>query len=83
VAAAGLGAFVFFAATGLSERAELRERCAPFCTDDDVAGMRTRFIAADVSLAIAAAAGTGAAILYLTRVRVTRDAFVVGAGARF
>jgi len=52
VGVVGLGSFVYFGATGLDEKARLRSTCAPSCTDDQVAPVRSRYIAADVSLGV-------------------------------
>lgn len=49
----GLAGFGAFGAWGLSGKSGL-ESCKPFCTQDEASGVRTRFIVADVSLAIAA-----------------------------
>lgn len=49
----GLAGFGGFGAWGLSGKSSL-ESCKPFCTEDEAGGVRTRFIVADVSLAIAA-----------------------------
>jgi hypothetical protein len=52
VGVAGVGAFAYFGATGLSEKSRLRAECAPTCTDDQVAPVRNRYLAADISLGI-------------------------------
>lgn len=56
VGLAALGSFAFFAATGLAEKDRLRETCSPRCNDDHLAGLRTRYVAADVSLAVSVVA---------------------------
>ena len=48
----GLAGFGGFGAWGLSGKSSL-ESCKPFCTDDEASGVRSRFIVADVSLAVA------------------------------
>jgi hypothetical protein len=53
VAIAAVGSFAYFGATGLDEKSTLRTTCAPRCTDDQVAPLRARYVAADVSLGIA------------------------------
>jgi hypothetical protein len=52
VGVVGLGSFIYFGATGLDEKARLRTTCAPSCSDDQVAPVRNRYIAADVSLGV-------------------------------
>lgn len=64
VGVAGLGGFTYFALSGASEKDRLRGTCAPFCTSDEVSGLRTRYIAADVSLGIGLVA-LGAAAYFL------------------
>jgi hypothetical protein len=49
VGVAALGAFTYFGLSGKSKEREL-EKCAPTCSDSDVHVMRTRYLAADLSL---------------------------------
>ncbi|MBS2016033.1 MAG: hypothetical protein JST00_24345, partial [Deltaproteobacteria bacterium] len=49
---AGVGAFTALAISGSSEKDRLRAACAPTCTDDDIGGLKGRYIAADVSLGV-------------------------------
>jgi len=67
VAVAGLGAFGYFAGSGLYERKDLLEHCAPFCKPHEVEGVRTRLIAADVSLGVVLAALVVDVYLHATR----------------
>jgi hypothetical protein len=64
VGAIGLGAFGFFAITGKNEKNKLLGDCAPACSDDQVSRVRTRYIAADVSLGVGLVA-LGAAVYLL------------------
>lgn len=48
----GLAGFGGFGAWGLSGKSSL-ESCKPFCSEDEASSVRTRFIAADISLAVA------------------------------
>lgn len=52
VGALGATGFVFFGATGLSLKHDLESRCAPGCTDAEIAPVRWRYVAADVSLGV-------------------------------
>lgn len=47
----GLGMFAAFGAVGMGERSDL-EACKPTCSDDEVDPVRTKFIIADISLAV-------------------------------
>ncbi|HQY60771.1 MAG TPA: hypothetical protein PK141_05205 [Polyangiaceae bacterium] len=67
----GAGAFVGFGVSGASGKSGL-EACKPSCLDSDVSSVRTRFIVADVSLAVGVLALAGALTLYLTRPEITR-----------
>jgi hypothetical protein len=62
----GLGSFAYFAATGYSARQHLLGTCAPACSDDDVNGVRYRYIAADASLGVGLIALGVAAYLLLS-----------------
>jgi hypothetical protein len=63
----GVAGFVGFTLSGSAEHDRLANTCAPYCTDSEIGGMRTRYIAADISLGIGATGLIGAGILYLTR----------------
>jgi hypothetical protein len=62
----GIGSFAYFAATGYSDKQQLMGRCAPACTDDQVNGVRYRYIAADASLGVAIVALGVAAYLWFS-----------------
>jgi hypothetical protein len=61
-----MGSFTFFAVTGSDEKDRLRTSCAPGCTDDQIGGLRTRYVLADVSLGVGIVALGLAAYLWLT-----------------
>jgi hypothetical protein len=63
----GLGSFAYFAATGYSAKQQLLAAggCAPACSDEQVNGVRYRYIAADASLGVAVIAlGIAAYLLF-------------------
>lgn len=62
VSVLALASFGTFAWAGKSRENELARTCVDRCSDDDVAGVRTSFVIADLSLGVAAIAA-GAAIL--------------------
>lgn len=62
----GLGLFSTFAILGLSERNELRDSCAPMCTEDQVSSVKTKLLVADISLGVGVAAIGAAAIFLIT-----------------
>jgi hypothetical protein len=57
---------------GQNEKKKLEEpdSCKPLCTDDDLAPIKTRFLFADISLAIGAVSAVGALVTYVTRPEV-------------
>lgn len=59
----GIGMWGVFGGLGLAAKSDAEETCAPNCTDDDVSGIKTNFLVADVSLGVGAAALAGAAIV--------------------
>jgi hypothetical protein len=61
-----LGGFTFFAITGKNAEHGL-EACSPRCSDDAVAPVRQRYLAADVFLGVSVIALGVAAYLYLAR----------------
>jgi hypothetical protein len=65
VGVAGVGAFAVLAATGLAEKDHLRATCAPTCSDAEVAPLRARYIAADVSLGAGVVALLASGYLFL------------------
>jgi hypothetical protein len=66
VGAVGLGSFAYFGLTGLSQKQQLLDRCAPACSDAEVDTVRSRYIAADVSLGVGVVALGIAAFLLLS-----------------
>ena len=63
----GVAGFIGLTLSGSAEHDRLTNACAPYCTDSEINGMRTRYIAADISLGIGVTGLIGAGILYLTR----------------
>lgn len=61
-----LGSFAYFGASGESKQSDL-ESCKPSCDSDDVSDVRTRYLVADVSLAIGVLALGGATYFYFSR----------------
>jgi hypothetical protein len=52
VGVAGVAAFATLGILGKNERDDLRDTCAPSCSEDDVSSVRTKLILADVSLGV-------------------------------
>ena len=69
-----VGSFVFFALTGSQEKDRLQMACAPACTDADVSGLKTSYIAADISLGVGVVALGVATYLLLTHDSPPRSA---------
>lgn len=61
----GLGAFTYFGISGLNEKSRVRALCSPACTDDQVSGVRNRYLAADISLGVGLVALAVSAYLFL------------------
>jgi hypothetical protein len=59
--------FAALGGTGLATRASLSSSCAPFCTDAQVQPVRTRFLAADISLGVSTAAAAAAIVVFVLR----------------
>lgn len=94
----GLASFATLGALGQAQKGDLEERCAPLCTDDEVSGVRTKFLVADVSLGVGVLGLGVAAYLFLSApkspppaesralrfdVRPTRRGGYATVGARF
>ncbi|AUX48215.1 uncharacterized protein SOCE26_097460 [Sorangium cellulosum] len=67
VGVAGAASFAVWGLMGRSERDHLEATCSPRCTDSDLDVVRTRYLIADISLGVGAAAFAGAALTYLLR----------------
>ncbi|WP_437963677.1 hypothetical protein WMF04_28595 [Sorangium sp. So ce260] len=67
VGVAGAASFAVWGLMGRSEQDHLEQTCRPKCTDSDLATVRTRYLIADISLGVGAAAFAGAALTYLLR----------------
>lgn len=52
VGVAALGSFAYFSLSGRAKESSLSTSCAPRCSDDDIAGLRTRYLVADISLGV-------------------------------
>jgi hypothetical protein len=67
VTIAGLAVFAGLGGSGLALKSSLQASCAPFCTDAQLQPLRTRFLAADISLGVGAAAAVAAIIVVAVR----------------
>lgn len=67
LAVAGAAGFAGFALWGQNQRNSLESTCRPVCVPSKVDEVHTKFIVADVSLGVAAAAAVTASILYFAR----------------
>lgn len=59
----GLGLWGVFGGLGLAEKSDAETTCAPNCTDDDLSGIKTKFLVADISMGVGLASVVGAAIV--------------------
>lgn len=66
VGVVGIGVGATFGVLGLGQKSDLEEQCAPRCTDDEVASVRTKLILADVGVGVGAASLVVATVLFLT-----------------
>lgn len=64
VGVVGAGAFVGFALSGKQLERDLRDTCAPECSDSQVNAVKQRFVYADIGLGVGAAALVGAGVTY-------------------
>ncbi|AGP38192.1 hypothetical protein SCE1572_29180 [Sorangium cellulosum So0157-2] len=64
---AGGASFAVWGLMGRSEQDRLEKTCSPSCADSDLDAVRTRYLIADISLGVGAAALAGAALTYLLR----------------
>jgi hypothetical protein len=67
VSLVGFGAMGYFGASAIGEKNDLSKTCAPFCTDDEMSGLRSRMALADVSLGVGVVAAGAALVFYVTR----------------
>jgi hypothetical protein len=70
VAAAGAGAFLGFGLSGRADVDRYKGECAPRCSQDQVDGVQTKYLIANVSAVIAGAALVTGAVVYVIRPRV-------------
>lgn len=66
VGVVGVAAFVTLGVVGKNQRDELRETCAPACSEDDVSSVRTKLVLADVSLGVGLVALGVGTYLFIT-----------------
>jgi hypothetical protein len=66
VGVVGVGAFVTLGVLGKSQRDDLRESCAPSCTEDDLSSVKTKLLLADVSLGVGVVSLGVATFLFIT-----------------
>jgi hypothetical protein len=72
VGVAGLGVFTVFAIVGQSEKSKLDDQgCKPGCPEAEVDKVKSKFLVADIGLAVGVAGLATAAVLYFTRPTVS------------
>ncbi len=62
----GLAGFSLFAALGRSEKADLQHSCAPFCSENQIDKVRTKYLIADTCLGVGLVSLGVATYLYIT-----------------
>jgi hypothetical protein len=62
---AGIGAAIFFGVSAKSDADDLRTRCAPRCTDDDIGKVETKLLLSDIGLGVGIVALGVAAWMFL------------------
>lgn len=67
VGVAALGAFTYFAVSGINDRSDLNSTCAPRCASSDVDAIRTKFIVADIAGIVGVASLGAAAWLWFSQ----------------
>jgi hypothetical protein len=80
-AALAAGSFAGFGVWGLNDKSSLESSCQPVCSQSQIDSVRTKFIVADVSLAVALLSLGTAGYVYVTRPAV-EPAAAPGTGAR-
>jgi hypothetical protein len=63
----GLADFVLLSILGNDKKRELESSCAPFCSGDDVNGVKARYLMGDVGLGVGLLALAGGAALFFAR----------------
>lgn len=66
----GVASFAYFGLTGNSKKNDLASSCKPFCTDEDVSGVSTRYLIGDISLGVGVGALLVGTVILLTRPEV-------------
>jgi hypothetical protein len=67
VGVVALASYAFFGISGLTKQLDLHATCSPRCSPDDLSSLRRTYLAADISLGVAALAGVGFAWIVLAR----------------
>ncbi len=67
VGLAGLAGFAVLGTIGRSNESSLKSSCSPNCASSDISAVRSKYVGADVSLALGVASLATAAIWYLAR----------------
>ncbi|WP_437738346.1 hypothetical protein [Sorangium sp. So ce1335] len=67
VGVAGAASFAVWGLMGRSEKDHLEKTCSPTCGDSELSAVRTKYLIADISLGVGAAALVGAGLTYLLR----------------
>jgi hypothetical protein len=67
VAVVAAGSFAFFGLSGRAEQADALDPCRGHCSESAIDAVRTKYVIADVSLAISVVAASVATVLFLTR----------------
>ena len=76
VGALGAISFGYFGLTGRAREDELSSSCRPNCSESDIAGVRSRYVVADVSLGVSVVAFGAATWLVLSAPRAPVQAAV-------
>jgi hypothetical protein len=64
VGVAGVGTFAGFALSGKQLERDLRDKCAPSCSESQVNGVKQRYLYADVAMTVGVASLLGGALTY-------------------
>lgn len=66
VALAAVGGFAYFALKGTGDLRELRDTCAPNCSEESLDGVKQKLLIADILLGVGVVSGAGATYLLVT-----------------
>ena len=67
VAAVALGTFAYFAISGYAMQLDMKHGCSPYCPESRMTSLRQKYLAADISLGVAAVAAGAALWIALSR----------------